>query len=182
MCSHLASVPVNFSSSSQRRLLAGATAGLAATLVMSAFMRLFQQAGMLGRMPPRIIVEKGLQLTRLRGRTQRSSRRMASVIAHLAFGTLQGSVYAGLLEVASRKRELPVSVRPSSITAVPYALLVWASSYGGWVPALGIMPGPSRDRPGRPVAMIISHLVFGVALAASLRALTSDSSRSRRDR
>lgn len=138
---------------------------------MSAVMVAFQKSGMLGRMPPRIIVERGLHTAGIKGHLSRATRQTASAVAHLGFGASQGAIYACLLDTIPQLREPPISVGASSITAVPYALLVWATSYAGWIPALGIMPPPSRDRPGRPTSMLISHVVFGVALAAALRAL-----------
>ena len=47
-----------------------------------------------------------------------------------------------------------------------FGIAVWAVSYAGWVPKLGLMQPPSRDRPGRPTAMILAHLVYGATLGA----------------
>ena len=41
---------------------------------------------------------------------------------------------------------------------------VWIASYVGWVPAAGLMPRPSRDRPGRPTSMVLAHWIFGGTL------------------
>jgi hypothetical protein len=38
---------------------------------------------------------------------------------------------------------------------------------------LSIMPPPSRDEPGRPLAMIAAHAVFGAALGAAHRLMPS---------
>jgi hypothetical protein len=157
-----------------RTVLLGAAAGVIATVSMSAVMFAFQRSGMLGRMPPRIIVERGLQTARMRGRLSRAARKTASAVAHLGFGASQGAIYACLLERGPQLLKLPAPRGASSLTAVPYATLVWATSYAGWIPALGIMPPPSRDRPGRPTSMLVSHVVFGVALAAALRALRQE--------
>ena len=50
-----------------------------------------------------------------------------------------------------------------------FATLVWATSYQGWVPALGIMPPASRDEPGRPMTMVLAHWVYGAILGAVLQ-------------
>jgi hypothetical protein len=49
------------------------------------------------------------------------------------------------------------------------ALSVWALSYQGWVPALGILPPASRDQPGRQWTMVAAHVVYGVVLGAMER-------------
>ncbi|MFZ5896311.1 MAG: DUF6789 family protein [Myxococcota bacterium] len=145
----------------------GAVAGAGATVVMSAWMYASQRLGLLGRAPPRHIVEKGLARLGLRHRVSVPARQALTAALHLAFGATQGAVYAlaeqGL--AASRHREL----EPSLARGVPFALAVWATSYAGWIPALGILPPPSRDRPGRPTSMVIAHVVYGAALAALLR-------------
>jgi hypothetical protein len=38
------------------------------------------------------------------------------------------------------------------------------TSYQGWIPALGIMPPASEDRPDRPRVMLLAHLVYGAIL------------------
>lgn len=154
-----------------RIVVLGAAAGVIATVSMSAVMFAFQRSGMLGRMPPRIIVERGLQTAGVRGLLSRATRQTASAMAHLGFGASQGAIYACLIDRGPQLREPPIARGASTVTAVPYAMMVWATSYAGWIPALGIMPPPSRDRPGRPTSMLISHVVFGVALATALRAL-----------
>ena len=45
-------------------------------------------------------------------------------------------------------------------------LSVWAVSYQGWVPALGILPKASEDRPARPAVMVAAHVVYGAVLGA----------------
>jgi hypothetical protein len=45
-------------------------------------------------------------------------------------------------------------------------LAVWAVSYQGWIPALGILPKASEDRPARPAVMVTAHVVYGAVLGA----------------
>ena len=77
-----------------------------------------------------------------------------TVIGHLGFGVGIGVVFALL----DRRVRLPFG---SAVHGVVYATLVWAASYKGWVPALGLMPPPERDRPGRPATMLVAHGVCG---------------------
>ena len=98
----------------------------------------------------------------------RAERSVAAVAAHFAFGATQGALYTVLLVLARRGHSEALS-KASATNAVPFALLVWAVSYAGWVPTLGIMRPPTRDRPGRPTSMLLSHVVFGWALAGAVR-------------
>lgn len=136
--------------------LEGAIAGAFATLPMSAATRAFQRAGGLGEPPPRTIVREALA----RAGAPRSRRGVeaAAWVAHLGFGASVGALY-GLADPW-----------PGVGRATLAALGVWAASYAGWVPALGLLPPATRDRPGRPAAMIAAHVVFGVALGVALRA------------
>lgn len=42
----------------------------------------------------------------------------------------------------------------------------WLVNYGGWIPVLGILPPPHRDRTDRQATMIVAHLVYGAVLGA----------------
>lgn len=156
-------------------LLRGAGAGVAATVAMSGLMLVAQRAGLLGRSPPRHIVEHGLARLHLRRKVPRTERQLLAALAHLGFGASQGALYAALHTwfgprlPRSRSQRGGASRPPTAATGVPFALLVWATSYAGWIPALGILPSPSRDRPGRPLSMVLAHVVYGAVLASTLR-------------
>ncbi len=152
-----------------RTLAAGAAAGVAATVAMSALMLAFQKLGLLGRTPPRHIVEHTLERLRLRQRLTGRSRKALSVAAHLGFGATQGALYAVGQQTSNQLRG--AASEPRAQSGIPFALGVWATSYAGWIPATGILPPPSRDRPGRPTTMILAHVVYGAVLAKTLRLL-----------
>jgi hypothetical protein len=137
--------------------LAGAAEGTAATLAMSGFMYAAQRAGQLGEMPPRRIASA--MAGRLLGRGRSSRRKDAlGAAAHLAFGAGVGALFhAGVLRASGMGAARPLA-------GAAYAAVVWLVSYAGWIPALGILPPPHRDRPGRPRAMLAAHLVYGVVL------------------
>src|SRR5688572_6803090 len=162
---------VSLAARTPRAVLFGAGAGVAATLAMSALMLVAQRAGLLGRSPPRHIVERGLARLHVRGKVSRPQRQLLTAVAHLGFGASQGALYAALHHWLAPWPVRPqrVASTPSATTGVPFALLVWAASYAGWIPALGILPSPSRDRPGRPLSMVLAHVVYGAALATTLR-------------
>lgn len=139
---------------------AGAVAGSLATGAMSAVMFGAKRLGLMGEMPPEKITARFLD--RL-GWTSRSgpSQDLFATIVHVGFGSAAGSVFA-ILERRFRPPAPPV------LAGVVFATGVWLVSYQGWVPALGIMAPPSRDRPGRPQSMLVAHLVFGAVLGALL--------------
>jgi Family of unknown function (DUF6789) len=114
-----------------------------------------RQAGLLGRMPPEKITSRALNRLGIeRGRTEQD---VAASILHLGFGAAAGALFDPLL----RGLRLPLS---PVLQGVAFGTLVWAVSYAGWVPALGIMPSPRRDRPGRPQVMLAAHWVYGACL------------------
>jgi NAD(P)-dependent dehydrogenase (short-subunit alcohol dehydrogenase family) len=116
-----------------------------------------KRLGLLGEPPPR-------RLTRqLLGLPPSDALDAASVAAHFGFGATVGGAFA----------LLPSRARATGGGAL-FGLAVWAANYAGWLPAIGLMPPPAKDRPGRPTAMALSHLVYGAVLALSERALARD--------
>ena len=134
-------------------MLRGAVAGTVATGFMSGLMMAARKAGIMGEMPPEKITAKFLNRAGIR--RSRQEQDALATLFHFAFGAGGGAIF-GLLP-----RRLPV---PPLLLGMAYGTAIWTVSYMGWVPALGIMPPPDRDRPGRPVAMLIGHVVYGGAL------------------
>jgi putative membrane protein len=61
----------------------------------------------------------------------------------------------------------PVSDRvkaPPVVKGMGFGLLVWAASYLGIVPALGLIAPATRHRAQRNALMIVAHLVWGATL------------------
>ena len=116
-----------------------------------------RRAGLLGRMPPEKIT--GRLLDRLGVRRDRSTQDLLAGLLHVGFGSLAGAGF----EVARRRLRPPL---PALLQGLAFGTAVWTVSYAGWVPALGIMAPPQRDRPGRPAVMLAAHWVYGALLAA----------------
>ena len=146
-----------------QRLLFGAIAGVCATMAMTSGMRLL--FGALGRkdrypLPPRELTER---LTPARPHPDRgdpdAAPQEATMAAHFVYGAATGAL-------------LPLVVpRPGIAAGSIYGALVWAASYLGWIPALGVLR-PASEHPGRRnLLMIAAHLVWGAALAVGYRAL-----------
>jgi hypothetical protein len=145
-------------------ILRGAAAGALATVPMSLTMLAAKRAGWMGKLPPEKITQSALNAADLP--VDRQERKLLSLIAHFGYGVGCGSLFALLLGNRSSSPSAP-------LLGTAFATLVWAGSYVGWVPALGIMPTATRDRPGRPESMLVSHWVFGAALGALVRRFVS---------
>lgn len=141
-------------------LAVGALAGAVATIFMSVLMLAAGRAGLMGMQPPEAITERVLGWrSRLPWREDESN--LAASVAHVGFGAVAGAVF-GLA-----RRFVPGATLPGA--GILYGLGVWATAYLGWVPALGILPPATEDRPGRPASMIAAHVVYGAVLGALMR-------------
>jgi len=147
----------------------GALAGTFATGLMTLFMMGARRANWLGQPPPKKLTDKLLR-TLGRSRHPWSSWPLAT-LNHAAFGAAAGipfALAAGRLRTAAGR----------ALTGSVYGALIWSVMYQGVLPALDVMPQPRWDRPGRPSAMIVAHLVYGAALGATaVRAGGGDAAR-----
>jgi hypothetical protein len=142
---------------SARKAARGALAGMAGTLLMSGVMLAAQKSGLLGKAPPHKINDR-LWLWAAARWPRRSRRRVGSAASHFAFGTVGGALFGlGLRPGLRRAVRLPAGMA--------YGVAIWAGMYGVALPALGLMPRMARDRPGRPFAMALAHVVYGAVLA-----------------
>lgn len=138
--------------------LGGAVDGAAATLAMSAVMAAAARAGQLGEPPPRRIVRRARKHAGTWSWNASSRSHGAwAVLVHFAFGAGAGSLF----ESAYGRTRAPL---PAPIAGAGFGVAVWLASYAGWVPALGLMPPPHRDRADRQAWMVVAHLVYGAVL------------------
>src|SRR4051812_499786 len=142
-----------------KELLIGAVSGAAATVPMSWAMELMHQAlpeHQRQPLPPRQITEKVAKRIGINKHLTEQQRLWLSLAAHFGYGAAVGSIYAA----AGAK----VPGRPLMKGTV-YGLAVWAGSYLGLLPGLGILK-PATDHPARRVGvMVLAHLVWGSAVA-----------------
>ena len=139
--------------------LGDAASGAIATAAMSAVMVAGDHVGLLGEPPPTTVSRAVLREAGVEHPSDAAGR--MAPLAHLLFGA-QGGVAFGVI-----RRVLPNV--PGGILGVLFGLGVYAVSYKGWIPALGILPPPEDDRPGRPAVMIAAHVVYGLALGWLIR-------------
>lgn len=143
----------------------GAIGGLAGTLVMSAAMAATRLTGIMrGEVPPRKISGNFEEAVGILDDLSRPEFEASWVAQHLAYGTAAGVAYA----IAERKLGFP---RPG-VAGPLFGVSLWAVSYAGWLPAAGLYPAPTQDKPGRMVPMILHHLVYGATTAIVARSLS----------
>ena len=139
-------------------VIAGAFSGLVATIPMTITMFVVQR--MLPRreqttQEPRQITDDMLHKSNLDDDVSEQGKDRLSVAAHFTYGAGTGMIYA----LAGRLLPLPAGLR-----GPVYGFFVWAASYAGWLPAVKTLPPPHRRPLGRNMLLIVSHLVWGVAL------------------
>ena len=94
--------------------------------------------------------------------TDPRAKQMAGEFVHLAFGALNGAVYAIAAELEPRV---------TAGAGVPFGAAVWAIADEGVVPALGWSRGPREASAGLLTYGLLSHFVFGMTTEGVRRAL-----------
>ena len=139
-------------------LLAGALAGLAATVPMTLAMEAMHRRlphHERYALPPRKITMRAAGAARAGHRLDESERLGLTLAAHFGYGTAAGALYGPL---ANRVKG------PAAVKGMGYGLLVWAGSYLGLLPALGLLSPATDHPPRRNALMIAAHLVWGATL------------------
>jgi hypothetical protein len=140
-----------------RELAAGAVAGTVATIAMSTLMLTTQRAGLLGEQPPRKLSDAVLDAIG-GGRADERTRRLGTSIVHVGIGATAAALHQAGRQVAGRPR-------PAAIWGGGFGAVFWALNYGFVAPAIGIMPPPHRDRPGRAPVMLAANVIWGAVSA-----------------
>jgi len=139
------------------RLLLGGIAGTVATLPMTVAVRAVHRRLPTGERypaPPRELIDAVSG-----GTIGDDNARDLTLAAHYAYGAATGALIAAAMP------------RPGIAAGAAAGVGVWAASYLGWIPAAGLLK-PATEHPARRNAMMIgAHLVWGAALAATLREL-----------
>jgi uncharacterized membrane protein YagU involved in acid resistance len=150
-----------------RRLEHGGLAGLVATIPMTIVMLVAHRR--LPRheryaLPPEKITSEFAELVGAESLRHDPALTVATSVAHLAYGAAAGSIYQVGLQKAGQ----------NPLVGITYGLGVWAASYLGLMPALGLHE-PATNHPWRRnLLMIGAHVVWGTSLAEVSRALDAD--------
>ncbi len=147
--------------------LAGAIAGLMATVPMTAVMivgkRLLPQRSQ-GPLPPVQITQNALRAVRLDDEVSRSEELALSSVNHFGFGASTGALYGLLCS--------PRSVGHAVSSGCIYGIGVWSCSYLGWLPVVGLYRCAANDTPERSTLMILAHLVWGAGLGLATHVIS----------
>lgn len=144
-----------------RDAIRGALCGIPATAAMTMPMMAAKRMGLIHEQAPERITRATLSRAGVRDRTGGRATDVLAAGSHLAIGAAAGALY-GAAESRRPERLPPIAA------GMVFGALVWAVSYIGWLPALGLMPPPEEDEPARPALMLLSHLIFGAVLAKLL--------------
>jgi uncharacterized membrane protein YagU involved in acid resistance len=145
-------------------IVRGAVGGLAGTAAMSATMALDRALGwMTGEVPPRKIARRAEEAVGIAQHLPRPAFEASWIVQHFAYGAAAGVAYEWLRRRARIREPLPAGAA--------FGAALWAASYGGIMPAIGLYPPPWQDRRERQVMIFVHHLIYGTALAATCRSL-----------
>ncbi len=111
-------------------------------------------------LPPREIVAVFAEKSGLRRILTPAQEHAIAVACHYGYGSAAGALYGAVTP--------PDTSTP--LRGVAFGLALWATSYLGWLPALGILRPAAKHPPRRTILMIASHIVWGLAVAALVRA------------
>jgi uncharacterized membrane protein YagU involved in acid resistance len=150
-------------------LAAGAVAGFVGTapmtVVMEGLRRLLPEHEQYP-LPPREITEETAHKAGADGSLNEPLLKALTAAAHFGYGAAVGCGYGALA------RYLP---GPTACKGMTYGLAVWAGSYLGLVPALGLLAPATEHPPRRTALMIAAHLVWGAATALLAERLADES-------
>src|SRR5690606_17615601 len=76
-----------------------------------------------------------------------------TMVAHHGYGASMGAVYGGLQ--GANQSTSPV------INGMCFGLFVWAMSYCGWLPAMGMDASATREPAQRNALTLLAHLLWG---------------------
>ncbi len=136
------------------RLLSGAIAGFVATIPMTCLIELGRRTRMLWNPPPKQITRSAARKVGIFQRPSAEALKVEWVVAHFGYGAACGAIYG------ATKPILPADAR---IAGLLFGEAVWAVSYLGYVPALGLYPWPKDDSKSRMAVMIAAHAIYGMA-------------------
>lgn len=140
-----------------RAAINGSIAGAVATTTMTAFMRLTQQTGLYQKeLPPTKVTRAATKTLGIRHFVSSEEETLLTGIMHWAFGMVGGACF-GIASKASDRM-------PARSGGLVFGLLVWAVSYMGWVPALGILPMPWNERGKHGLMPLFAHVIYGATL------------------
>jgi hypothetical protein len=145
-------------------MLVGAAIGAAATVPMTIVMETLH-ARLPGEpprpLPPREVAEGFAVKAGVHRELDERDMQQLTLAAHFGYGAACGAVLGAVA---------PRNVPGAIAAGMAFGLGVWAGSYLGWLPAMGVRQPATQDPPARSGLMIAAHMVWGAAAGAMLGA------------
>lgn len=152
----------------ERALLKGALSGFVATLPMTIFMlatQRFLPKRQQYELPPEMITKDLAHRAHIRHHLNKQLILGATTASHFGYGAAMGAAFGPL------QKRVPL---PTIAQGVLYGLLVWAASYLGLLPLLGISASGHKEPLRRNLMMIAAHVVWGASMGVAARVLFSE--------
>jgi hypothetical protein len=150
-----------------KNVLAGAAAGIAATVPMTMVMETLHErlGGEVPRpLPPREIAEGlAVKFGVHRDLSERDMQNLTLAL-HVGYAALTGAIFS---TIAPRK------AGPGAALGALFGLGVWATSYLGWLPGAGVRQPIKYDPVARTGLMIAAHVAWGVTAGAMCATMVS---------
>jgi putative membrane protein len=106
-------------------------------------------------LPPELITKELAHRAHVRWHMNKTQILAATLLSHFAYGAAMGALYSPL------DRKLPL---PAVLKGVIFGVVVWAGSYLGLLPLMGISESAHREPVRRNLMMVAAHLVWGSAM------------------
>jgi hypothetical protein len=145
-------------------VVAGGCAGLIATAPMTVVMEaVFRRLPQEQRypLPPAQITDKVIERGTLGRRLDQPKHTVLTLAAHFGYGAAAGAVCGPLT------RRIPL---PHPISGLLVGSTLYAGSYLGWIPAVGILRPATGWPKHRAALMFVAHLVWGATLDLLMQA------------
>ncbi len=149
-------------------MVRGALAGAAGTAVMTLMMRkaaprMIPDDMRPDEFPPKRVVEWAEEQTGAPHALTERQEMQVAMGAHFTYGSGSGVVY-GLLR--SQLDDLP-----APLVGAMFGVGLWAVSFEGWMPALGVQEATHEKPPKKWPMPIMAHIVYGTTTALAYEAL-----------
>jgi len=141
--------------------LKGALAGFLGTAPMTVFMlatQRFLPKGQQYELPPELIIKDLARRAHVRQHINKVQILAATLVSHFGYGAVTGALYSPLA------KKLPL---PGFVKGILFGFVVWAASYLGLLPLLGISESAHKEPVRRNLMMIAAHLVWGSAMGVA---------------
>jgi putative membrane protein len=108
-------------------------------------------------LPPRRITMRVADKLGVKHHLEEGQRTGLTMLAHFGYGAAVGTLF-GVISPRESSRAIPAGIG--------YGLLVWAGSYLGLLPSMGLHRPATREPAERNGLMIAAHVVWGAAIGA----------------